>query len=460
MLDSRWTRWRSSVAAVVAAGAATLLLLAAQPSANALPVQAAPMIGSATYFDGLGDPFGGCGLPQAELETQDFVALNVYHTPGDYGYYPRPLVGADAAKVGQWNNGLNCGRWVRVTIGDYCTGVNDGAPGQAYCRGGTWTDDGYRGGVLDMLVADSCGDSNGWCRDDPYHLDLSKASLNRFVRDGAPVTDLFPNHWNNRRVEWSYIPAPGYSGDIRIGFVRGAEAYWPAIAVSHLANGIHGVEYYANGAWQPATMNSDMGQSYIIGGITAGATQFQIRVRDAADALINGGRVYSFGLPAGCGTKCTAAYTRATYTTSGGSTPSPSSVPPSSLPPSSLPPSSVPPSSVPSPSVPSSVPASVPPAGRGCTAVTTVTASWQGGFQAAVTVTAGAAAITGWAITWTLPAGTSVDQAWNGALSAAGSTVTVRNASYNGSLRAGASTTFGYTATGPAGAPAVSCTGA
>jgi hypothetical protein len=427
-----------------------MLLLTVQPSANAEPVVAEPVIGSATYFDGLGEPFGGCGMPQSELETQDFVALNVYDTPGDYNFYPRPLAGADVDKIGQWNNGLNCGRWVRVTVGDFCTGVNDGAPGQAFCRNGAWTDDGYRGGVLDMLVADSCGDSNGWCRDDPYHLDLSKASLNRFVRDGATVTDMFPNHWNNRRVEWSFIPAPDYRGDIRIGFVRGAEAYWPAIAVSHLANGIHGVEYYANGAWQPARMNGDMGQSYIIGGITAGATQFQIRVRDVTDTLINDGRVYSFGLPAACGTKCSAAYTATTYTTSGGSTP-PASVPPSSVPPSSVPVSSGPP--------PSSVPvSSAPPAGRGCTAVTTVTSSWQGGFQATVTVTAGAAPVAGWAATWTLPAGTSVNQAWNGALSVTGSSVTVRNASYNGSLGAGASTSFGYTATGPAGAPAVSCT--
>ena len=31
-----------------------------------------------------------------------------------------------------YDNGLNCGRWVKVTIGNYCTGVNDGAPGQPF----------------------------------------------------------------------------------------------------------------------------------------------------------------------------------------------------------------------------------------------------------------------------------------------------------------------------------------
>ena len=70
-------------------------------------------------------------------------------------------------------------------------------------------------------------------------------------------------------------------------------------------------------------MNSDMGQSYIIGGTTQGTNQFQIRVRDAADQLINGGRVYNFTIPASCGSSCGPAYTQVTYTTSGGSTGSP-----------------------------------------------------------------------------------------------------------------------------------------
>jgi hypothetical protein len=184
------------------------------------------------------------------VAQQDFVALNVYDTPGDYAFYPRPLPADQADKMGIWNNGLNCGRWVQVSVGDYCTGVNDGAPGQAFCR------------------------------DDPYHLDLSKPSLDRFTRDGAPVGSLLPNNFNNRRLSWNFIPAPDYSGDIQIGFLAGAQRWWPAISVSHLANGIHGVEYLADGAWRAAEMNSDMGQSYVIGGLTAGDTRFRIRVWD------------------------------------------------------------------------------------------------------------------------------------------------------------------------------------
>ena len=222
-----------------------------------------------------------------------------------------------------WNNGLNCGRWVQVTIGDFCTGINDGAPGQAFCRNGSWVADAYNGATLDMLVADSCGDANAWCRDDPYHIDLAKASLNRFLRNGTPVGDMYPNHYNNRRMTWQFIPAPNYSGDIQIGFLQGAQVWWPAISVSHLANGIHGVEYLADGAWARRQMNSDMGQSFIWSADHRGRDRFQIRVRDVTGAHIIGGREYCFTLPSSCGGKCSAAYTLVTYTTSGGDTSTP-----------------------------------------------------------------------------------------------------------------------------------------
>src|SRR4051812_39266645 len=309
-------RYRRLAAAVAAAAALVLLAFQFQ-----MPASAATVTGNATYFDALGAPYGGCGLPQAQLDSQDFVALNVYNTPGDYNFYPRPVT--DAAKVGQWNNGLNCGRYVQVTIGDYCTGVNDGAQNQAFCRNGSWVSDSFNGATLTMIVADSCGDSNAWCRDDPYHLDLSKPSLSRFTKNGAPAGPLLPDHYNNRHISWSFVPAPNYSGDISIGFLQGAQVWWPAISVSHLANGIHGVEYFANGAWTAAAMDGDMGEAYIIGGTASGGSQFQIRVRDVNGNLINGGRVYSFALPASCGSNCPAAYTKVTYTTSGGTAASP-----------------------------------------------------------------------------------------------------------------------------------------
>ena len=416
------------VLATLCAFALVLLSLTALPAHATVPEPTTPVTGNSTYFDGLGSPYGGCGLPQSELESQDFVALNVYDTPGDYNFYPRPVT--DTNKIGIWNNGRNCGRWVQVRIGDFCTGVNDGAPGQPFCRNGSWVSDAYNDAVLTMLVADSCGDSNAWCRDDPYHLDLAKASLNRFVKNGAPVGDMYPDHFNNRHIQWSFVPAPNYSGDIQIGFLAGAQQWWPAISVSRLPNGIHGVEYFGNGAWQQAQMNSDMGQSYIIGGTTSGGTQFQIRVRDASDALINNGRAYSFSLPASCSPQCGPAYTRVTYTTSDGPSSSPSASPSVSASPS--------PSATGSPR----------PAGA-CSATYAVTNSWPGGYQAEVTVrNNGTSTVTAWSVAFNFPGTQQVSNAWNAVVTQSGQLVTARNASYNGTLAGGASTSFGMIVSG------------
>ena len=439
---SRWVRIRRvvTVTAVACAGLA-LVMFQLPAGAQAIADPTTPVTGNATYFDALGAPYGGCGLPQAQLDSQNFVALNVYNTPGDYNFYPRPLTGADVGKIGLWNNGLNCGRWVQVSIGDYCSGVNDGAQNQAFCRNGSWASDQYNGAVLNMQVADSCGDSNAWCRDDPYHLDLAKDSLNKFVKGGAAVGDLYPNHWNNRHISWSFIAAPDYTGDIGIGFLQGAQVYWPAISVSHLANGIHGVEYYSGGTWQTAKMNSDMGQSYILNGVTAGSSQFQIRVRDINDQLINGGRVYSFALPSSCGSSCPQAYTGVSYTTSGSTTTPPTTTP-----------------TTPTTTPPTTAPTTTPPQSGGCKATSAVSSSWSGGFQATVTVTAGSTAINGWKVVWTFADGEQISQLWSATYAASGSTVTAQNVSWNGALAANASTSFGYTASGTPGPVSVTCT--
>ena len=131
------------------------------------------------------------------------------------------------------------------------------------------------------------------------------------------------------------------------------------------------------------------------------------------------------------------------------------STPPTSTPPSSVPPSSVPPSSAP----PSSAPPSSPPVSGGCAATYAVTSNWSGGFQASVGVTAGASAIKGWTVALTYPGAQPVQQSWNATVTAAGSTVTARNATYNGALGAGGTASFGFIGTGaPAGVPTVTCT--
>jgi mannan endo-1,4-beta-mannosidase len=74
-------------------------------------------------------------------------------------------------------------------------------------------------------------------------------------------------------------------------------------------------------------------------------------------------------------------------------------------------------------------------------------------------VTAGSAAISAWTVTWTFGNGQSITQVWNATVTSSGSAVTARNVSYNGSLGAGASTTFGFLASwnGTNSAPSTSC---
>ncbi|MFC7707185.1 poly(ethylene terephthalate) hydrolase family protein [Micromonospora lupini] len=114
--------------------------------------------------------------------------------------------------------------------------------------------------------------------------------------------------------------------------------------------------------------------------------------------------------------------------------------PPTSSPPTSAPPTSAPPTT--------GAPTTPPPSGAACTATYRTVNSWSGGFQGEITVTAGTAAINGWTVTWNLSNGQSISQAWNGTLRTSGSTATVRNVSYNGSLAPGGTTTFGFLGSG------------
>ncbi|MEU7907402.1 cellulose binding domain-containing protein [Actinoplanes sp. NPDC049118] len=112
------------------------------------------------------------------------------------------------------------------------------------------------------------------------------------------------------------------------------------------------------------------------------------------------------------------------------------------------------PSSPSTPGTPSSSPTTQPGA---CTAGYRIVGQWQGGFQAEVTVTAGAAAVTGWRVGWTFAGGQSITQLWGGRHTSGGNTQQVVNETWNGSLAAGASTTFGFLASGTPSAPAMTC---
>ncbi|KQY23464.1 hypothetical protein ASD16_13115 [Cellulomonas sp. Root485] len=101
-----------------------------------------------------------------------------------------------------------------------------------------------------------------------------------------------------------------------------------------------------------------------------------------------------------------------------------------------------------------------------CSATYTVVNHWtsdgQNWFQAEVVVTGSGAGVDGWAVSWPLPQGVQIAAVWNARLGTSGSTATAENMSYNGTLRDGSTTTFGFQGTGPGDAglqvPQVSCT--
>ncbi|PDP89480.1 endo-1,4-beta-xylanase [Glycomyces fuscus] len=100
-----------------------------------------------------------------------------------------------------------------------------------------------------------------------------------------------------------------------------------------------------------------------------------------------------------------------------------------------------------------------PPSGE-CEAEYTVTNQWQGGFQAQVTVTAGAD-LTGWTVEWAFGGGERVSHAWNASVTSSGGSVTATDAGYNGTLSAGQSTSFGFvgTSSGSVSEPELTCAG-
>jgi hypothetical protein len=106
-------------------------------------------------------------------------------------------------------------------------------------------------------------------------------------------------------------------------------------------------------------------------------------------------------------------------------------------------------------------------AAAGCRVSYAVTSQWQGGFGASVNITNLGDPVTAWTLGFAFPSGQTVTQLWNGVLTQSGANVTVRNASYNGSIATGGATAFGFNGawTGANAVPAtftlngVACTG-
>jgi hypothetical protein len=95
----------------------------------------------------------------------------------------------------------------------------------------------------------------------------------------------------------------------------------------------------------------------------------------------------------------------------------------------------------------------------GCTAAYQTSDDWGSGFVANVTVKAGSSPVGNWKVTLAYTGNQAVTNGWNAGISQSGRTVTAVNAPYNGSLAAGATTSFGFqgTYTGTNAPPALTC---
>lgn len=103
----------------------------------------------------------------------------------------------------------------------------------------------------------------------------------------------------------------------------------------------------------------------------------------------------------------------------------------------------------------------------GCKVTYKVGAHWPGGLIGDLTVTNTGPTLSGWTLRFTAPAGQRVLTGWNGVYTQSGSTVTVKNASWNGNLATGGTAAAGFVAMSGGGAAAptgfslngVACTG-
>jgi endo-1,4-beta-xylanase len=86
--------------------------------------------------------------------------------------------------------------------------------------------------------------------------------------------------------------------------------------------------------------------------------------------------------------------------------------------------------------------------GGACQVVYTTNSQWPGGFTAQVVISdTGSSAVNGWNLVFTFPGDQKLTSDYNGTFSQSGETATLTNASYNGAIAPGGSTTVGFQGT-------------
>ncbi|MET1072505.1 MAG: cellulose binding domain-containing protein, partial [Umezawaea sp.] len=180
-----------------------------------------------------------------------------------------------------------------------------------------------------------------------------------------------------------------------------------------------------------------------------GGTDYRVRVRDASDSLVNSGRVYRFSLPAGCSLQCADTYSEVDYTTEAPSSETWGSavVPTTTASSSSAPVTTT--TTVPVVTTTTTAPTTTRAVQAACTATYRVVNSWQGGRQVDVTVrNTGTKPLSGWRTTFSVDGSQRFSNSWNAVVNQSGGQVVAVNQNYNGSLAAGASTSWGSIVSG------------
>jgi hypothetical protein len=91
--------------------------------------------GKGTYFSSVGSPFSACGVPKAKLVDDNGKALPVVALNAIKGSrtlantFPLP-----SPNVGEFSQGLNCGRWMKITLKENCVGGSNSQ--WSVCNGG------------------------------------------------------------------------------------------------------------------------------------------------------------------------------------------------------------------------------------------------------------------------------------------------------------------------------------
>ncbi len=251
---------------------------------------------------------------------------------------------------------------------------------------------------------------------------------------------------------------PGIAGEVwfagESGLLRSTDSGVTFTKVSSVTSGINvAFGKAAPGATHPAVflVGTVDGVTGVFRSDDTGASWLRInddahQYGNAGDALAGDPRVYGRVYLGTNGRGILYADRQGGTTPTTGPTPTPTTPTPTPTTPTPSPTTPTPSPTTPSPTTPTPSPTTpTPHPGASCGATYKVTGSWGGGFQGEVTVTnTGTAPTTAWNVGWTYTGGQTVTQLWGGTHTQTGTTVSVRNASWNGALAAGASTTVGF----------------